>query len=518
MKQIIELSLNPEQAYNEELLRKIVAKNLKVDLENINYIRFLKRSIDARRKNVIINITAEIFINEPPKERYILPLNLQYVRNKPEVIIIGAGPAGLFAALRLIEHGLKPIIIERGKRVDDRIHDIENFIYSLSFNKESNFCYGEGGAGTFSDGKLYTRSKKRGNHYRVLEILYLHGADESILYDSHPHIGSDKLPGIIKNIRHTIENAGGEFYFSSKLIDIVINELKIQKIITDNKSFSGLAYILATGHSARDVYNLLINKNILIESKPFAAGVRIEHPQELINEIQYHGNRSKYLPPAYYMVAEQIDNRGVFSFCMCPGGEIVPAMTDIYEIVVNGMSNSQRNSPFANAGFVVQIKPEDYLKYDSKIGALIFQQNLEQLAFENSSKDFKAPAQRVTDFLKNKTSSILPSCSYKLGVVSSPLHEWLPDFMKNSIKEALLRINKKMKGFISNEALLVGIESRTSSPIRIPRNPETGYHVSITNLYPAGEGSGYSGGIVSSAVDGINIADKIAKNLNNAFF
>lgn len=518
MKHILELSLYPEQAFNNELLKKSIAKNLKINPENINYIRFLKRSIDARRKKIIVNITAEIFVNETPGERYILPLNLKYVKNKPEVIIIGAGPAGLFAALRIIEHGLKPVIIERGKRVDDRIHDIENFIFRLSFDKESNFCYGEGGAGTFSDGKLYTRSKKRGNHYRVLEILYLHGADESILYDSHPHIGSDKLPGIIKKIRHTIENAGGEFYFSSKLTDIIINESKIQKITTENKSFSGLAYILATGHSARDVYNLLINKNILIESKPFAAGVRIEHPQELINEIQYHGNKDEYLPPAYYMVAEQVNDRGVYSFCMCPGGEIVPAMTNNNEIVVNGMSNSNRNSPYANAGFVVQIKPEDYLKYGSKMGALILQQKLERLAFENSSKDFKAPAQRVTDFLKNKTSSVLPSCSYKLGIVTSPLHEWLPDFIKNSIKEALLRINKKIKGFISDEALLVGVESRTSSPIRIPRNPETGYHVNITNLYPAGEGSGYSGGIVSSAVDGMNIADKIFENLNNAFF
>jgi len=418
----------------------------------------------------------------------------------------------------LIELGYKPVIIDRGKKVEERMVDIDNFFNTLTFNKESNYCYGEGGAGTFSDGKLYTRSKKRGNHYRVLEILYLHGADESILYDSHPHIGSDKLPGIIKNIRETIESAGGEFYYSCKLCDIEINNSKIKKIIALNRNFTGLAYILATGHSARDVYSILLKNNILIEPKPFAAGVRIEHPQDLINEIQYHGNKNKYLPPAYYMVAEQVDGRGVYSFCMCPGGEIVPAMTDFNEMVVNGMSNSSRNSPFANAGFVVQIKPEDYMIYDTKIGSLLFQQKLEKLAFENSNKDFKAPAQRVVDFLRNKTSSILPNCSYKPGIVSSPLHEWLPDFIKDSIKEALIRINKKMKGFVSENALLVGVESRTSSPIRIPRNPETGAHVEISNLYPAGEGSGYSGGIVSSAVDGINVAEKVVQNLNYSFF
>jgi len=513
VKKIIELALSPEVAFNRNFLYKKISKFLKIKNEDLKHIRFLKRSIDARTRKVIVNIQVEVYINENPEERFIEPINLQNVKNKPEIIIVGAGPAGLFAAIKLIESGYKPIIIEKGKKVEERTVDINNFLNSGCFNKDSNFCYGEGGAGTFSDGKLYTRSKKRGNYFRVFEILYLHGADESILYDSHPHIGSDKLPEIIKNIRRTIENAGGEFYFSSKLIDIDLTSNKVKKIITQDKTFSGLAYIFVTGHSARDVYEIFQNKNIDIESKPFAAGVRIEHPQELINEIQYHGIRDKFLPPAYYMVAEQIDGRGVYSFCMCPGGEIVPAMTDYDEIVVNGMSNSKRNSSFANSGFVVQIKHEDFVKINDKIGALILQEKLEKLAFENSNRDFKAPAQRVSDFLKGKTSTILPPCSYKPGVVSSPLHEWLPDFIKFSIKEALLKINKKMKGFVSENAILVGVESRTSSPIRIPRNPDTGHHIKIVNLYPAGEGSGYSGGIVSSAVDGMNIAQKLVKNL-----
>ncbi len=502
VKRLILLTLSPENAFLKENFYISVARHINVDVNRINHIRLLKRSIDARKKRIVVYVEAEVFIDEFTVDKRVEDLSLQNVSSRPEIIIIGCGPAGMFAALRLIELGLKPVIIERGKPVEERIDDINLLYTSRLLMIDSNFCYGEGGAGTFSDGKLFTRSRKRGDHKKVLDIFYQHGADESVLYESHPHVGSDKLPVIVKNIRNTILSCGGKIIFSEKIKDFVIRNNKIQSIVTDKGHvFNGLAYILATGHSAKDIYYALFSKNIYVESKPFAAGVRIEHPQQLINDIQYHGQRISCLPPAYYNVVEQVDGRGVYSFCMCPGGEVIPSMTDKGEFLVNGMSNSQRNSSFANSGFVVQIKPEDYLKYDSNIGSLFLQEELEKTAFKYSQDGFKAPAQRVTDFIGGRFSSTLPASSYKLGLCSSPLHEWLPEFISNSLKKALLRVNKKMKGFVTSDAILIGVESRTSSAIRIVRNPDSGEHVQINNLFPCGEGSGYSGGIVSSAVD-----------------
>ncbi len=494
-----------------------VAEAAGVDPSAITGARIIRKSIDARSRNIKVNMAFDIFMGEEPSSPVENSFNYQNVESKPEVAITGAGPAGLFAALRLIELGYRPVIIERGKDVHERKADIDRLESNHELDTDSNYCFGEGGAGTFSDGKLYTRSTKRGNISRILEILYLHGANESVLYEAHPHIGSDKLPGIIASIRKTIVQSGGIFLFNTRVSDISVSTGRLNFLLTQtNEKITSRAYLMATGHSARDVYYLLNGKGITVEAKPFAMGVRVEHPQELINNIQYHCRMNKYLPSASYSVVEQVNGRGVYSFCMCPGGQIVPSATANYEIVVNGMSASRRDSLYANSGIVVQVMPTDFRSYQNMQGlaGLRLQELLEQKAYKQVHKGQSAPAQRLTDFVSGRNSSNLPPCSYLPGTVVSPMHEWLPDFIKNTLKEGFKKFDSKMRGFLSRDAIIVGVESRTSSPVRIPRNPETGNHVRFENLFTAGEGAGYAGGIVSSAVDGENMAENIARYLS----
>jgi uncharacterized FAD-dependent dehydrogenase len=505
------------QAYSEEIYKPIVAKALDLDVQDISCIRITRKSIDARKKNIHINISFQVFIGEDPSSPIENTFTYQHVEKKTEVIVIGAGPAGLFASLRLIELGYRPVLLERGKPVGERHFDIDLLESNHILNKDSNYCFGEGGAGTFSDGKLYTRSKKHGDTNRIIEILYLHGADESILYEAHPHIGSDKLPGVVSRIRNTIIEAGGTICFNSRVTDLKQNDEKITHVITEKgEKISGRAFIFATGHSARDVYFLLNSKGINLEAKPFAMGIRVEHPQELIDSIQYHNNKDKYLPAATYNLVEQVNGRGVYSFCMCPGGQIIPSATSDFEIVVNGMSVSKRNSPFANAGIVVQVTSDDYKFYQNMQGlaGLRLQELFEQKAYRQVHTGQRAPAQRLTDFVSNRVSQNLPVCSYLPGIIPSPLHEWLPDFIKRSLQEGFKKFDTTMRGFLSRDAVIVGVESRTSSPVRLSRDPETGNHVRILNLFPAGEGAGYAGGIVSSAIDGENAAEYCASYLS----
>jgi uncharacterized FAD-dependent dehydrogenase len=439
------------------------------------------------------------------------------VNLKQEVIIIGAGPAGLFAALRLIELGLRPVILERGRDVSSRKKDIALISREQIVNPDSNYCFGEGGAGTYSDGKLYTRSKKRGDNTRVLELLSLHGANENILYEAHPHLGTDKLPGIISEIRKSIVDAGGQFILEKKVTDFLLVGDSIKGVITsDNTTFTSPYVILATGHSARDIYDICRNRGVDLEMKPFAMGVRVEHPQELIDKIQYHGNsRGDFLPASSYYLAKQIDGRGVYSFCMCPGGFIVPSATSQEEVVVNGMSPSGRNSPYANSGIVVEIKPEDLIKYTSfgELAGIEFQKELEREAWKNGGHTQRAPAQRLVDFVNGDNSASLPKVSYFPGVTSSPLHSWLPKSLGRRLRDGFRLFGQVMNGYMTNEAVVLGVESRTSSPVRIPRDPEKLHHIRISGLYPCGEGSGYAGGIVSSAVDGMRAAEAIAKKI-----
>lgn len=509
----IQLILSPEQATKESLLKRRVAEKADVNEQDINYIRIVKKSIDARSHQAKINLTVEAFINEDPAPE-LLKRNFQFkdVHTAKSVLIIGAGPAGIFAALKLVELGLKPVIIERGKQAKDRVSDISALNRNKSFNTESNYCYGEGGAGTFSDGKLYTRSKKKGDSNEIFELFHYHGASDDILYEAHPHIGSDLLPAIVGNMSYTITSNGGEIYFDTKMQELIIEDSRVKGCITtDGRTFLADAVILATGHSAHDIYEMLHSQGIELEQKGFAMGVRVEHPQTLIDSIQYHcPTRGEYLPAANYSLVEQIEDRGVYSFCMCPGGRIVPAGTGEKEIVVNGMSASRRNSAFANSGMVVEIRPEDIPEEFKQYGVLAglrFQQHVENLAYiNNGGKGRTAPAQRLIDFVKGKVSADLPECSYMPGIISSPLHFWLPEHISKRLREAFRRFDRKMRGYLTNEAVVVAVESRSSSSVRIPRNPETGEHTQIKGLFPAGEGSGFSGGITSSAIDGQNAA------------
>ena len=517
----LQLILLPEQAEKQELLLKQVADQLEVSPQRITRIRTLKKSIDARSFQVKINVTLEVYVDEPAPENTSIHFDFPFVGDKTPVLIIGGGPAGLFAALKLIESGFKPILLERGKKAKERVHDIAKLNLKKAFNPESNYCFGEGGAGTFSDGKLYSRSKKKGNLQRIYELFHFHGAAEEILYEAHPHIGSDKLPLVVENMSNTIINSGGEIHFGQKLTELIIENNELKGCKTESgKIYNAKALILATGHSAHDIYEMLYRQNIKLEPKGFAMGVRVEHPQALIDSIQYHSKeRNEYLPAASYSLVDQVDNRGVYSFCMCPGGRIVPAGTTTTEIVVNGMSASKRNSPFANSGIVVEIKPEDIPEEFKEYGVLAglkFQQHIEHLAFlNNGGQGQTAPAQRMVDFVKGRVSADLPECSYLPGLISSPLHFWLPEFISKRLSEGFKKFDRKMNGYLTNDAVVVGVETRSSSAVRIPRNPETGQHPDIAGLFPAGEGSGYSGGITSSAIDGENAAIAVAKWLNN---
>jgi len=507
----LELVLSPHDASDESFYRQAIANQLHLATNDVTYIRLLKRSVDARKGKINVRLKAEIFINEtPPDELKISRKNYPDVSRQPQVIIVGAGPAGLFAALALIENNLKPVIVERGKEVSARKLDIAKLNRNQIINPDSNYCFGEGGAGTFSDGKLYTRSTKHGNVEDILKTFVAHGASLEILYDAHPHIGSDKLPAIITAIRKTITDAGGEFHFNSRITGFDIKNNQIYGVSDANgNAYKSKNVILATGHSARDIFELFQHEKIYLEFKPFALGIRVEHPQALIDSIQYHsaGNHP-YLPAATYQLVEQVDGRGVFSFCMCPGGIIVPAATDKEQVVVNGMSNSHRNSPFANAGIVVTVEEKDLMQYrtDEALAGLRFQEEVERTAFAGVVSGQIAPAQRMTDFTSRKISKSLATTSYHPGVCSAPLHELLPQGIVQRLAKAFREFDKKMHGFYTAEANLLAVESRTSSPVRILRDKESLQHVQIKGLYPCGEGAGYAGGIVSSAIDGIRCA------------
>jgi len=519
MKQQIALRITPEQASREDNYRNIVARKMGVAPDRITGMRVVRRSVDARQRQVMIQLTVDAWVGEPVPVVEPRLFSWPNVASAPEVIVVGAGPGGLFAALKLIELGLKPLIVERGKRVDERKRDIALLNRNEQLDEDSNYAFGEGGAGTFSDGKLYTRSKKRGDFKHFLEILHFHGASEDILINAHPHIGTDRLPGVISNIRETILSAGGEFMFNSRVVDFLMSGTQMQGVVlSDGTKIPAKSVILATGHSARDVYYLLDKKGIEIEAKTWALGVRVEHPQELIDQIQYHSpqGRGENLPPASYNFSCQVAGRGVYSFCMCPGGFMVPAMTNANEMVVNGMSPAKRNSPFANSGIVTEITADDLSDYHQfgAMAGLKFQEDVEKLCAVNGGQGVVAPAQRLVDFIGGRLSYDLPECSYVPGVISAPLHFILPDQITSRLREGFLQLGKRARGYLDEEAIILGTESRTSSPVRIPRNRATFQHTGISGLFPCGEGAGYAGGIASSALDGERCAENVARWVN----
>ena len=510
----ISIRVLPQQAASETALKGFLAREFALNPKDIQAVRILKRSIDARKRQVIINLTVRIYLNELPPNDMFSPIIYGDVSDKRQAIVVGAGPAGLFAALRLIELGMRPIVLERGKDVHQRRKDIARISREHKVDSESNYCFGEGGAGAFSDGKLYTRSKKRGSVDRILSILCQHGASLDILADAHPHIGTDKLPRVIENIRHTILESGGEVKFGTRIDELIFDK---QEVI-GAKSHTGDVFsgpvILATGHSARDVYYYLHRNNIALEAKGFAVGVRLEHPQELIDRIQYHNSegRGKYLPAAEYSFVTQINGRGVYSFCMCPGGFIVPAASGPNQLVVNGMSPSNRGSRWANSGMVVEIRPEDIPGYEvhDVLAGIKFQEEIEYQCFINGNCRQTAPAQRMTDFINGKISPDLPITPYTPGVISSPLHFWMPTLITERLRQGFRHFGKISHGFLTREALMIGVETRTSSPVRIPRDSEQLHHIRFDGLYPCGEGAGYAGGIVSAAIDGERCAEALA--------
>ncbi len=538
----LQLRILPQIAGDSNRLRDYLSDEYAIRKPSIKGVRILKRSIDARQRQVFVNLKVRIYINEEPMDDEYISIDYKPVSGKRQAVVVGAGPAGLFAALRLIEHDIKPIVIERGKNVRDRKKDIANISREGYVDPESNYSFGEGGAGAYSDGKLYTRSKKRGSVDRILNIFCQHGASTAILADAHPHIGTDRLPRVIENMRNQIIRCGGEVYFQTKMISLISGTESVRGVVAkdlttgEEREILG-PVILATGHSARDVYRYLNAANILIEPKSLAVGVRLEHPSHLIDQIQYHSRegRGKYLPAAEYSFVTQVEGRGVYSFCMCPGGFVVPAASGPEQLVVNGMSPSSRGGKWSNSGMVVEVTPESVLntKHEtlnsksihtlgtslphregqggSPLIMLEYQEELERLCYNNKGEKLAAPSQRMADFVNNRISADLPTSSYSPGVISSPLHFWMPKDIRTRLQQGFKDFGKKSHGFLTNEAILIAMETRTSAPVRIVRDNETLQHVEVNGLYPAGEGAGYAGGIVSAAIDGERCADALAE-------
>ena len=543
-----QLRILPEQAASEQSLKQYIGREKGLDVRTINAIRILKRSIDARQRTIYVNLTIRVFVNETPSEEEFVRTDYPNVEGRPAVIVVGAGPGGLFAALKLIELGLRPIVVERGKNVRERKEDLARISREHKVDAESNYSFGEGGAGAYSDGKLYTRSKKRGSVEKILNVFCQHGASPTILSDAHPHIGTDKLPRVIENMRNTILACGGEVHFQTRMESILIEGQKVKGIETNTgKTFSG-PVILATGHSARDVYRWLYAHGVQLETKGIAIGVRLEHPSMLIDQIQYHNKngRGKYLPAAEYSFVQQVDGRGVYSFCMCPGGFVVPAASGPHQLVVNGMSPSNRGTKWSNSGMVVETRPEDLLLPEMQLQAepfpesneslteelilrdgkqpegtihtlamMRFQEKLEQICWQQGNMRQTAPSQRMVDFTRKKLSYDLPATSYSPGLVSSPLHFWMPSFLSERLSKGFQLFGKSSRGFLTNEAVMIAVETRTSSPVRIVRDKDTLQHLTMEGLFPCGEGAGYAGGIVSAGIDGERCAEAVANYLNH---
>lgn len=520
MQETIELRVDPRTAAEDMLLRAAASTHMRIDANRIKHLRITKRSIDARQRRVMVNLSVKLWVDEEPENISLInPLNYTPVNGDRQAIVVGAGPAGLFAALRLIELGIRPIILERGKDVDSRRKDMARISRENIVDPDSNYCFGEGGAGAYSDGKLYTRSKKRGSVDKILNILAQHGASEDILVDAHPHIGTDRLPAVIKAIRNTIIDCGGEVHFSSRVTELIIENSEAKGVRTaDGKAFFG-PVILATGHSARDVYNMLMKQNITMEPKGLAIGVRLEHPQMLIDQLRYHSRegRGKYLPAAEYTMLTRVDGRGVYSFCMCPGGFIIPAASAEGQLVVNGMSPASRGTRWANSGMVVEILPEDIpdgnTTEETVLKMMHMQERIERTFWEEAGRTQNAPAQRMDDFVNSRPSADLPSTSYPPGIHPARIDRLLPKGIARRLQEGFKDFDKKNRGFLTHEAVLIGAETRTSSPVRIPRDNEALSHISIRGLYPCGEGAGYAGGIVSAAIDGDRVAEALAATI-----
>ena len=510
MTQEYQIRVQPHVAANEQALRSFLADEYGFDVRTVTAVRILRRSIDARQRTIFVNLKVRVYINEQPQDDEFVHTDYPDVSASPQVIVVGAGPGGLFAALRLIELGLRPIVLERGKDVRERKKDLAQIAKTQQVDTESNYCFGEGGAGAYSDGKLYTRSKKRGSIEKILNVFCQHGASTNILADAHPHIGTDKLPRVIEAMRNTILRSGGEVHFQTKMTQLIIRDGIVVGCLAADKEYLG-PVILATGHSARDVYRYLVEAKIDIEAKGIAVGVRLEHPSELIDQIQYHNRqgRGKYLPAAEYAFVTQVDGRGVYSFCMCPGGFVIPAATGPEQIVVNGMSPSNRGGQWSNSGMVVELRAED-IEGDDPLRVMAFQEQMERDCWQQGNRRQTAPAQRMADFVNNRLSYDLPRSSYAPGLISSPLHFWMPKTISHRLQEGFKTFGRMSHGFLTNEATMIGVETRTSSPVRILRDNETLMHVRIQGLFPCGEGAGYAGGIVSAGVDGERCAEMCA--------
>lgn len=517
-KHTLQLRVAPELAYNPMRLSAEVSSQIAVDVNRLTEVRVTRRSIDARQRRVMVNLSVDVFVDEAPEDTLATPVEYKPLpADAPSAVIVGAGPAGLFAALRLIEEGVRPVVLERGKSVEERSKDMARISRENVVDPDSNYCFGEGGAGAYSDGKLYTRSKKRGSVEKILNIFVQHGAKEDILVDAHPHIGTDRLPQVIRGMRNTILRCGGEVRFGTRVESLVLDGNRVTGVVTTRGERVDGPVILATGHSARDVYRFLDRAGIAIEPKGIAVGVRVEHPQQLIDSIQYHnpGGRGRYLPPAEYSLLTRVGGRAVYSFCMCPGGFIIPAATAPGQLVVNGMSPASRGTKWANSGMVVEVLPEDLTDYDN-FGALkvmAFQEDIERRFSEDSEGGQNAPAQRLTDFVNGKPSKSLPSTSYAPGVHPARLDQLLPPFVADRLREGFREFGRKSRGYLTADAAVIGAETRTSSPVRIPRDPDSLTHIGFEGLYPCGEGAGYAGGIVSTAIDGERCAEALVHSL-----